>query len=86
VEEPIHQLLNLHGVHDFRQRKVHTAEPLVPESTAFEVEMAIEKLRRHKSRGVYQIAVELIKAGGRTICSEIHTYLLTYLIHGAESF
>jgi len=26
----------------------HTAEPLVPQSNAFEVEMAIEKIKRHK--------------------------------------
>jgi hypothetical protein len=34
--------------------------------------MAIEKLKRHKSPGIDQIPAELIKAGGRTICSEIH--------------
>ena len=34
--------------------------------------MAIEKLKRHKSPGINQIPVELIKAEGRTIRSEIH--------------
>jgi len=34
--------------------------------------MAIEKLKRHKSQGVDQIPAELIKAGERTIHSEIH--------------
>ena len=34
--------------------------------------MAIEKLKRHKSPGIDQIAAALIKAGGRTIHSEIH--------------
>jgi hypothetical protein len=71
------QLLNLHGVRDVRQREIHTPEPLVPEPSAFEVEMAIEKLIRHKSPGNDQIAAELIEAVGRKICSEIHTYLLT---------
>jgi hypothetical protein len=47
------QLLNVHGVNDVRQTEVHTAEPLVPEPSAFEVEMAIEKLKRHKSPGIY---------------------------------
>jgi hypothetical protein len=75
------QLLNLHGVHDVRQREIHTAEPLVPEPSVFEFEMAIEKLRRHKSPGIYQIPAELIKAGGTTTCSQIHTYLLTYLLN-----
>jgi hypothetical protein len=34
--------------------------------------MAIEKLKRHKSPGTDQIPATLIKAGGMTICSEIH--------------
>jgi hypothetical protein len=44
----------------------------VPEPSAFEVEIAIEKLERHKSPGIDQIPTELIKAGGRTIRSETH--------------
>ena len=36
------QLLNVHGVHDVRQTETHTAEPLVPEPSAFEVELAIQ--------------------------------------------
>jgi hypothetical protein len=65
------QLLNVHGVKDVGQTEIHTAEPLVPEPRASQVEMAIEKLKRHKSPGVDQIPAELIKAGGRTIRSEI---------------
>ena len=38
------QLLNVHGVHDVRQTETHKAEPLVPEPSAFEVDLAIEKL------------------------------------------
>jgi len=38
----------------------------------FDIEMAIEKLKRHKSPGTDKIPVELIKAGGRRIRSEIH--------------
>jgi hypothetical protein len=41
------QLLNVHGVNDVRQTEIHTAEPLVPESSASEVQMAIEKLQTH---------------------------------------
>jgi len=59
------------GVNDVRQTEIHTAEPLMPEPSAFEVEMAIEELKRHKSLGIDQIPVELIKAGGRTIRSKI---------------
>jgi hypothetical protein len=36
----------------------------VPEPGAFEFEMATEKLKRHKSPGMDQIAAGLIKAGG----------------------
>ena len=66
------QLLNVHGVHDVRQTETHTADPLVPEPSAFEVDLAIEKLKSHKSTGIDQIPAELIKAGGRTIRCEIH--------------
>jgi hypothetical protein len=66
------QPLNVHGVNDVRQTEIHTAEPLVLEPSASEVEMAIEKLKRHKSPGIDQIPAELFKAGGRTICYEVH--------------
>jgi len=66
------QLLNVHGVNDVRETVIYTAEPLVPQSSAFEVQMAIEKLKRHTSPGTDQIPAEFIKAGGRTIQSEIH--------------
>jgi len=62
--------LNLHGVNDVKYTEIHTAEPPVPETSAFAVELAIEKLKSHKSPGIDQIPKELIKAGGRTICSE----------------
>jgi len=66
------QLFSEHGINDVRQREIHTEELQVPEPSAFEVEMAMEKLKRHKSPGIYQIPTEFIKAGGRTIRSEIH--------------
>ena len=57
---------------DVRQEEIHTAEPLVPEPSAFEVELAIEKIKNHKSPGIDQIPAELIKVGGRTIHCAIH--------------
>ena len=66
------QLLNVHGVNDVRQTETHTAEPLVPEPSAFEVELAIEKLKSHKSPGIDQIPAELIKEGCRIIPYQIH--------------
>jgi hypothetical protein len=49
---------------------IHTAEPLVPEPSFVEVEIAIGKLKSYKSPGTDQIPAELIKAGGETLCSE----------------
>jgi hypothetical protein len=43
------QPLNIYGVNDVRQTEIHTAEPVVPEPNAFEVEMAIENLKSHRS-------------------------------------
>jgi hypothetical protein len=43
-----------------------TAELLVPEPSSFEVEIAIEKLKRYKSLGTDQIPAELIQAGDDT--------------------
>jgi hypothetical protein len=38
------QLLNIHGVNDVRHTELHTAEPIMPEPSAFEAELAIKKL------------------------------------------
>jgi hypothetical protein len=43
----------------------------VPEPSVLEVELAIEKLKSHKSPGIDQIPAELIKAGDRTIRAEM---------------
>jgi hypothetical protein len=51
---------------------IHTAEPLVPEPSLVEVEIAIRKLKIYKSPGTDNIPAELIKAGGETLNSEIH--------------
>jgi len=40
-----------HGVNDVRQAEIHTAVPLVLEPSDFEAELAIEKLKIHKSPG-----------------------------------
>ena len=62
----------MNGIKDVGQAEVHTAEPLVPEPSASEVELAIDKLKSHKSPGIDEIPAELIKAGGGTICLGIH--------------
>jgi hypothetical protein len=45
-------------------RYKHTAEPLVPEPSVFEVEMTIEKSESYTSLGIDRIPAELIKARG----------------------
>jgi hypothetical protein len=55
----------------------HTAEPLVSELSASEVELAIDKLKSRKSPGIDQIPAELIKAVGRTIRRAIHKLIIS---------
>jgi len=46
VHKHFPQLLNVHGVNHIRQTEIHTAVPQVSEPRAFDVEMAIEKLKK----------------------------------------
>ena len=57
------QLFKVHGVKDVGRAEVHTAEPLVPDPSAAEFELAIDKLKSHKWPGFNQIPSELIKQG-----------------------
>jgi len=52
----------VHGVKDVGQAEIHTAETLVPEPSAFEVELTIGKLKSHNSPAIDEIPAELIKA------------------------
>jgi hypothetical protein len=70
------QLLNVHGVNDVAQVGILTAKPLVTEPSAFEVELAKEKLKSHKSPGFDEIPAELIKAGGVTFRCAIHKLII----------
>jgi len=67
----------VHGVNDGRQTEIHTAKPLVPEPSAFEVEVTIEKIKGHKSAGIDHIPAELIQAGDRIFHSEIHKLIIS---------
>jgi hypothetical protein len=51
---------------------MHSAKPLVPDSSCFKVEITIEMLERYRSPSMDQILAELIQAGGNTLCSENH--------------
>ena len=61
------QMLNVHVFKDVRQTEIHTADPLVTETRASEIELATEELKSHKSPGIDQIPAELIKTGSKTI-------------------
>jgi hypothetical protein len=67
-------VLNVHGVHNVRQEDIHKAEPLVPEPSLVEVEIAIGKLKSYKSPGTDQIP-----AAGETLCSETHKIICSIL-------
>ena len=67
----------MHGVKDVGQAEIHTAEPLVPEPSASEVELAIDNLKCHKSPGFEQIPAKLIKSGSIKIYLEIHKLIIS---------
>jgi hypothetical protein len=50
---------------------------VITSKSAFEFELAIEKLKNHKSSGIDQIAAELIKALGRTFRYEINELIIS---------
>jgi hypothetical protein len=66
------QVLNVHGVHNVRQKDIQTVEPSVPQPSLVEVETAIGNLKSYKSPDTDQIPAELIKGVGETLYSEIH--------------
>jgi hypothetical protein len=74
------KLLNVHRVSDVRQIELHTAEPLVPNPSYFEVEIAIANLKSYKSPGSDQISAELVQTRGEILRSETinATNLLSY--------
>jgi hypothetical protein len=49
----------------------------VPETSAFVVEFATEKLKGHKSPGIDQILPEFLKAGGSTFLCEFHKLIIS---------
>jgi hypothetical protein len=50
----------------------------VPQPSAFEAEMASEKLKIYKSPSGDQIQAEMIQARGRTMHSEIHRHIIIF--------
>jgi hypothetical protein len=56
--------------------QIHTAEPLVPESSTFEFQMVIEKIKRRNSPSIDQMPAEFLTAGGRRICLYTKIFLI----------
>jgi hypothetical protein len=56
------QLLNVHGVNYVSQAEIHTAGN-VSQPSAFEIQLATEKLQSHKSPDIDQIPAELLRHG-----------------------
>jgi hypothetical protein len=70
----------VHWVIDVKQMDIHKTEPLVPEPSLVEVEIAIGKCKGYKSPDSDQIPTELIKAGGKTLQFEIHKH--SFILYG----
>jgi hypothetical protein len=47
---------------EVQQTEIQTVEPVVVHCTAFEVEMATEKLKSHKSRATNKVLAQMIQA------------------------
>jgi hypothetical protein len=71
--------LNVHRISDVRQREIHTAEPLVPGPSTFEVEIAIAKLKIYQSPGSSQIPAQTFQTRGEILRSEIHKLINSIL-------
>jgi hypothetical protein len=66
------QLSDVHNVSYVRKIEVHTAEPIVPDPSRLEVEIAIAKFKKYKSPGTDEVPAELIQAGGEILPSAIN--------------
>jgi hypothetical protein len=67
----------MHRVNEVRQTKIHTADALVPEPRAFEVEMVIEKQKTFKSPCIDQILAQLINTVVPKVCSAVAKGIMT---------
>ena len=76
--------MNTHGFYDVIQTEIHTTEPLMPEPSAADVEMAMERLKKntHTSPSIDKIPTELIKTRRRKISFESHKLIKSVLEYG----
>ena len=81
MEQFFSNLLNVNQSSSNEGSEEYTAEPDIPEPSLIEVELAIKKLKRHKTTAVDHIPSELIQAGGGKLYEKIHTHF-THLEQG----
>jgi hypothetical protein len=72
-------VLNVHWIHDVRQMDIHTDEPLVPESSRVEVEIAIGKLKSYKSPGTDRFRPSWSKQGVKCY---VQRYTNLFVLYG----
>jgi len=58
--------------------EIHTAEPLVPNSSACKIKMGTENLKRHIPPKFDQILTEFMQLGGRIACPGIQKLFILY--------
>jgi hypothetical protein len=59
------------GFNYVRQTEICTIEPLVPDSSTFEVDVVIQILKRYRSSDIDQIPAEMTQSRSKTLCPKI---------------
>ena len=55
MKDYLSKLLKVHKYNVVGETEIQTADPLIPEPTLLEIEIAEEKLKKYKSPGIDQI-------------------------------
>jgi len=71
-------LLNVNGVYNVRQTEILTAEPLVPEPSAFEFEINVIKLQTHNHHLLNRFPHNLLKQGVETFAMRFLNLLILF--------
>ena len=72
------QLFNVHEVKDVGKAEIHTAEPLLPEPSASEVELAIDKLKITNRQVLIKYRQHLLQQGVEQFAWRFMNLLLLY--------
>jgi hypothetical protein len=70
-------------VSNIRRTEIHTAEPLVPDTSPSEIKIAITNLQNKESPGSNQIPAEVIQAGSEILRFEVYE-LINYIRNKEE--